>query len=233
VALAVWVVIELRAEQPLIDMRLMALTGVWRTNLTSLLFGFGMFGAFAIVPELVETPSASGYGFGASITAAGLFLLPATITMSLGGPIAGRLEHRFGPKKPLMVGGTLALVGYVLLAVLHGDRTVIYLAFVLLGVGMGVGYAVLPHLIVMAVPQEHTGAATGINVIARNIGGALGIQVGATAIAAHTIAGAAFPGRSGFTVALWLLAAAGGIGATLGAASIPTRRSRAAVAVAI
>jgi MFS family permease len=224
-ATAVWVLVELRAAQPLIDMRLMALPAVWRTNLTSLLFGFGMFGAFAVVPQFVETPSTAGYGFGASITAAGLFLLPGTITMSFGGPIAGRLEHRFGPKRPLIVGGVLTTVGFVLIAVLHADPWSIYVAFVLLGVGMGVGYAVLPHLIVQAVPHEHTGAATGINVIARNIGGAIGIQVGATVIAASAASGSQLPTAGGYIGAFWLLAGLGGVGALLGAATIPTRRT--------
>jgi MFS family permease len=229
VALVVWVRIELAAAEPLIDMRLMALPGVWWTNAVSFLFGFAMFGAWVIVPQYVETPPSAGYGFGASITAAGLFLLPATVTMSLGGPLASRLEHRFGPKLVLIVGGIISAAGYLLLCLFHADRGVIYVAFVLLGIGMGVGYAVLPHLIVRAVPQGHTGAATGINVIARNIGGALGIQIGATVIAAHVPAGSAFPTEAGYVAALWLFFVAG-IGATVGSACIPTRRHRALVA---
>lgn len=225
-ALGVWVLLELGAEKPLIDMRLMALPGVWWTNLTSLLFGFGMFGAWVLIPGFVETPRSAGYGFGASITAAGLFLLPATLTMTLGGALAGRLEHRWGAKLPLIAGGTLGAVGYALLSLVHADRASIYAAFVLLGIGMGVGYALLPHLIVQAVPGEHTGGATGINVIARNLGGALGIQIGATIIAAHVRGGSALPTESGYTAAFWVCAA-GGIAATVCSACIPTGRRRA------
>jgi MFS family permease len=228
-ALAVWVRLELAADQPLIDMRLMALPGVSWTNFVSFLFGFAMFGAWVVIPQYVETPPSVGYGFGASITEAGLFLLPATVTMSFGGPLASRLERRFGPKLILIVGGVIGVAGYALLCLFHTDRAAIYAAFVLLGIGMGVGYSVLPHLIVLAVPHEHTGAATGINVIARNIGGALGIQIGATVIAAHVPAGAVFPTEAGYVAALWLFLA-GGIGATVGSACIPTRRHRALVA---
>lgn len=227
-----WVRLELAADQPLIDMRLMALPGVWWTNVVSFLFGFAMFGAWVIVPQYVQTPPSAGYGFGASITAAGLFLLPATVTMSLGGPLASRLEHRVGPKLVLIVGGLVSTAGYGLLCLAHADRAAIYIAFVMLGVGMGVGYAVLPHLIVRAVPDGHTGAATGINVIARNIGGALGIQIGATIIAAHVPAGSAFPTEAGYVAALWLFFMVG-IGATVGSACIPTRRHRALVAAGV
>jgi MFS family permease len=225
VALAVWILVELRADEPLIDMRLMALPGVWWTNLTSFLFGFAMFGTFVVIPQFVETPRSAGYGFGASITAAGLFLIPATVIMSFGGPLSGRLEQRFGPKLPLILGGLIGVAGYLLICFLHSDRWIIYGAFVLLGIGMGVGYSVLPHLIVLAVPLEHTGGATGINVIARNIGGALGVQLSATVIAAHLAHGAVIPTRSGFVITFWLLAA-GGIGALVCSACIPTKPHR-------
>jgi MFS family permease len=203
-------------------MRLMALPGVWWTNLTSFLFGFAMFGSFIVIPAFVETPRSAGYGFGASITAAGLFLIPATLIMSFGGPLSGRLEQRFGPKLPLILGGFISVAGYLVICFLHADRGLIYVAFFLLGIGMGVGYSVLPHLIVLAVPLEHTGGATGINVIARNIGGALGVQVGATVIAAHLAHGSVIPSLSGYTTTFWLLAA-GGIGALVCGACIPTR----------
>ncbi len=215
-----WIALELATEQPLIDMRLMARPGVWWANLTAMLFGFGMFGAFVLVPQFVEEPRATGFGFGASITSAGLFLVPATLTMGLGGPIAGRLEPRFGSKIPLVTGGAFGAAGFALLALEHGSKGSIYAGFVLLGIGLGVGYAVLPHIIVQAVPEENTGAATAINVIARNLGGALGIQVCAAVIASQVVAGSLLPESSGFTDAFWICAA-GGIAATLCSICIP------------
>ena len=92
--LVVWVAIELRTRRPLIDMHTMAIKAVWRTNLTAGLFGFGMFAAFAIVPQFVEQPHSTGYGDAASVIGAGLFLLPAAVTMALLGPLAGRIERR-------------------------------------------------------------------------------------------------------------------------------------------
>jgi hypothetical protein len=51
--------------------------GVWTTNVTGLLIGFGMFGSFILIPQFVQTPEQAGYGFGADVTGAGLFLLPS------------------------------------------------------------------------------------------------------------------------------------------------------------
>jgi len=99
VALAAgWVAAELRAATPLIDMKMMRRTAVWTNNLVALLIGVGMYATFAFLPEFVQTPSAAGYGFGASITRSGLMLLPSAITMFAVGVFAGRLARELGGK---------------------------------------------------------------------------------------------------------------------------------------
>ena len=89
---AAWILAELRAATPLIDMKMMRRTAVWTNNLVALLIGVGMYATFAFLPEFVQTPSSAGYGFGASITRSGLLLLPSTITMFITGQFAGRLH---------------------------------------------------------------------------------------------------------------------------------------------
>ena len=71
-----WVREELRSREPLVDMRMMAIRGVWTTNTVAFLIGVGMYSSFILLPEFVQEPASTGYGFGASVTAAGLFLLP-------------------------------------------------------------------------------------------------------------------------------------------------------------
>ena len=62
--LIAWFFAEVRSANPLIDMRMMRLPAVWTTNLVALLFGAAMFGVFAFLPQLIQVPAASGYGFG-------------------------------------------------------------------------------------------------------------------------------------------------------------------------
>ena len=97
---------------------MMRLRPVWTTNLAATLIGFGMFASFVLVPEFVEMPRSTGYGFGASVTQAGLFLLPLTAAMLLSGPIAGRLSSSLGSQLPLALGALLTSLGFVVLAVL-------------------------------------------------------------------------------------------------------------------
>ena len=104
VLLAFWVRSETRSPTPLVDMKMMRIRGVWTTNTVALLLGFGMYSSFILIPQFVETPTRAGYGFGSSVTQAGLFLAPTTLALLIVGAQTGRLEKLFGSKPPLLAG---------------------------------------------------------------------------------------------------------------------------------
>src|SRR3954464_7664109 len=58
-----WIREELAASEPLVDMRMMAIRGVWTTNAVAFLIGIGMYSSFILLPELVQEPTSTGYGF--------------------------------------------------------------------------------------------------------------------------------------------------------------------------
>src|SRR5262249_34478653 len=171
-----WVRSELNARHPLVDMTVMRIRPVWTTNLSAFLLGFGMYSAFVLIPQFVQVPESTGYGFGATVTQAGLFLVPSTFAMLLFAPVAGRLSNTVGSKVPLVFGAILTTFSFVVL-VLQSSRWEIYFASVLLGAGIGLAFASLANLIVESVPRDQTGVATGMNTIVRTIGGAIGAQV--------------------------------------------------------
>jgi EmrB/QacA subfamily drug resistance transporter len=212
VVLAVaWVVSESRSKAPLVDMQMMKVRPVWTTNLATLLIGFGMYASFILVPQFVELPKSTGYGFGASVTQAGLFMLPATFAMLLAGPISGRLSATVGSRVPLYLGALVSCISFALLAAAHSARWEIYVAMAVMGVGIGLAFASMVNLIVEAVPANQTGIATGMNTIVRTIGGAVGSQVAAVIVTASANA-SGFPTEHGFTFAFAALAVALGIG---------------------
>jgi EmrB/QacA subfamily drug resistance transporter len=222
--LVAWVRFERRAPEPLIDIELLRVRGVWTTNLTGLLLGFGMFGSFILIPQFVQAPSAAGYGFGVDVTGAGLFMLPSAVIMLLAGPLAGTLAGRVGSKVPLLFGTGFAALSFALLAVAHSQEWQIIAAVTLLGLGIGLAFASMANLIVEAVPQRQTGEATGMNTIMRTVGGAFGGQIAAAIVAGHTTGG--FPAESGFTTAFVMGSIAVGV-AMLAATLIPRPRVRA------
>jgi EmrB/QacA subfamily drug resistance transporter len=221
VLLAAWVRSEARSQEPLVDMRMMRIRGVWTTNAVALLLGFGMYSSFILLPEFVETPVRVGYGFGSSVTGAGLFLLPSTIAMLIFGAQTGRLERRFGSKPPLVAGALLAAAAYVLLALARDAHWEIYLATTLMGAGIGLAFAAMVNLIIENVGPSETGVATGMNTVTRTVGGAFGGAAVATILAGTVSDG--HPSAGGFTAAFAACAIALILGVVVGL-FIPQRR---------
>ena len=222
VFLVAWVRSEAASDHALVDMRMMRIRGVWTTNAVALLLGFGMYASFILLPTFVETPARIGYGFGASVTGAGLFLLPATLAMLLVGAQTGRLERLFGSKPPLLAGALTTMSAYVLLALAHGQRWEIYRAALILGSGIGLAFASMVNLIIENVGPEETGIATGMNTVTRSVGGAFG-GAAVASILDSTVTSSGYPTVHGYTIAFMACAIARAMGVGVGLA-IPQRR---------
>ena len=194
-----WIREELRSREPVVDMRMMAIRGVWTTNLVAFLIGVGLYSAFILLPEFVQEPASTGYGFGASVTVAGLYLLPSTIAIIVLGQMAGILERRIGSRGSLIWGAVFSLACYVLLVADRSHPIDIFVAATLLGIGIGLSFSAMENLIVENVPQEQTGVATGMNAVTRTLGGAFGGQVAATLLASNLGAGG-IPTDTGFAL---------------------------------
>jgi EmrB/QacA subfamily drug resistance transporter len=194
---AAWVMVEVRSREPLIDMAMMRIRGVWTTNVAAFLLGAGMYASFIVFPQFAQLPKSTGFGFGASTLVSGFYLLPATLGMMLLGTVAGSVSRRWGSKAALLIGTAFTTAAFALLALAHGHPYDLLVAAALLGIGMGLAFAALGNLIVQAVPPEQTGVASGMNTVMRTLGGALGGQLSATFIA-HNVAHG-LPTVTGFT----------------------------------
>jgi MFS family permease len=209
----------MRSDHPVVDMKMMRVRAVWTTNLAALLFGFGMYSMFVIAPQFIQTPIHEGYGFGASVTKAGLFLAPLAVAMLLVAPLIGRLTDAVGAKSLLVAGGGFGAASYFLLVVEHNHQWSFYVSSALLGTGVALGFASMANLIIAAVPASQTGVATGMNTNIRSIGGALGTSI-ATSIIVTTILPSGFPKEAGF-VAAFVVCGVSMLVAALAALAVP------------
>ncbi len=205
--LAFWVWLQKRTKDPLAEVSLMAKPTVLMTNVATLFIGFGMFGSFILIPQLVEAPAAAGYGFGYSATQAGLVMLPAALMMLVAGPLSGIVGARVGNKYPLALGGILAGIGLVGLGLMHDTVLSVILWNIVSSMGVGLAFAAMPNLIMESVPMDRTGEATGFNALIRSVGSSLGSQVVASILTAGIVVGTGLPDNDAFTTAF--LAAAG------------------------
>jgi EmrB/QacA subfamily drug resistance transporter len=200
----VWGRVELRALEPMVDMRMLAHRPVLLTNVTTMISGFALFSCFVLIPTFVQAPESRGYGFGASATESGLYLLPASVAILFSGPLAGLLGRRYGPKWPLAVGMLGVGIAAALLSQVHDERWQVVAASVALGVGVGAAFAAMVALIAENVDPREMGIATGMNTVVRVVGAVVGGQVGAALLTAQTIGDTSAPSESAFVWAFGL-----------------------------
>ncbi|NMO53132.1 MFS transporter [Actinoplanes sp. TBRC 11911] len=208
VLFAAWFVNEIKSTNPLIDMRMMRLPAVWTTNLVSLLFGAAMFGVFAFLPQLMQVPSASGYGFGATVSKAGLLMLPMMAAMAVFGSVSGPLTKWVSAKAQLLLGAALATLGSLAIAFQHDAEWKVAVAGGVFGIGLGLVYSSMINLIVQSVPRHQTGVASGMNTNIRTIGASIGTAVVSSVVAAHVLPNG-LPAESGYSESFVITALAG------------------------
>ncbi|MFT4262202.1 MAG: MFS transporter [Nocardioides sp.] len=214
-----WVVVELHVQVPLIDMQMMRSRGIWTSNVVSAFFGSGVFAAFGFLPQFLETPSRAGYGFDATIGEAGRILLPSTIFSVLVGLTTANLVRTFGSRAVVMAGTFSMAVAFASIAMWHDTPWHLAGAMALQGIGSGLVGPSVAGVVIVSVPPEQTGTASGINANVRTIGGAIGSAVMAGMVTAHPgIEG--YPTERGYVVG-FLILAAGMLLATAAAWAIP------------
>jgi EmrB/QacA subfamily drug resistance transporter len=226
--LGLWLGFEAQLEQPLIELRILRRRAVATTNLAGLLVGFAMFSSFLLIPQFAQTPEKVGYGFGYSVTGAGLILAPAAVAQFISGPLAGKLGAHIGFRPTLAAGGAFASVAFLMLAIEHSQPWHFVVASVFLGAGISFAFASMANLIVGAVPQRDVGIATGINTIMRTVGGAFGAAVAVAILTGDTIAGG-LPSEGAYTIA-FAMSSAGGLLAVGAALMVPPKADVAALA---
>jgi EmrB/QacA subfamily drug resistance transporter len=220
VLIVAWIYVELRSRYPLVDMHMMQVRAVWTNNLVAFLFGVGMYAVLGFLPEFLQTPKSSGYGFGASIIQSGLYLLPLTVTMFVFGLLSGKISAKVGSKAAVIAGSMASTVAYLVLAFAHHQPWEIYLASTLLGVGLGLAFSAMSNLIVQAVPAAQTGVASGMNANIRTIGGAIGAGVMSSIVTSQLLR-SGIPAESGYTRGFTFLAVMSAL-AIVAAVFIPT-----------
>jgi len=216
-----------RSREPLIDLGILSERAVATTNLTGFMIGFAMFSSFLLIPQFAQAPESTGYGFGASVTEAGLLLFPAAVAQLIAGPLAGRLGATIGFRTTLAMGAGFATAAFVVLTLQHRQEWDFVLAGVLLGAGISFAFASMANLIVGAVPQSQVGIATGINTVMRTVGGAFGAAAATAILLGNTIADTPIPSEGAYTTA-FLMSAVGGVLALGAALLVPTRAAEAA-----
>ncbi|MGW3566200.1 MFS transporter [Streptomyces sp. NPDC000941] len=219
VVLLSWGAYELRARQPLVDLRTTARRQVLFTNLASVALGFSMFAMSLVLPQLLQLPEQTGYGLGKSMLTVGLVLAPQGLVMMAMSAVSAGITKAKGPKVTLMIGALIVASGYGLNIVLMSEVWHLVLVSCIIGGGVGFTYGALPALIMGAVPASETAAANSLNALMRSLGTSFASAVSGVILAQMTtdFHGHALTSENGFKVVMAI-----GAGAALLAFALAT-----------
>jgi MFS family permease len=171
--LILFLLIELRVEQPMIDLHLFKNKFFSISLITGFLTFIAISGTIILIPFYLE--NVLGY----NTRQIGLLLAAIPIAMGIVAPIAGALSDRFGTRPIAVIGLSVLLVGYYGLSKLHIQTSTFeyLLRFLPIGLGMGVFSSPNNSTIMGTAPRERLGIVSGILAVNRTLGQMTGIAV--------------------------------------------------------
>lgn len=206
-----WIRHGLSTESPLIDLRLAARATTAGAHAAAFLVGAGVFYLLGFVIVLVQANPDDGPGLGASVSTAGLILVPYAIASVLGSRGTVAMSRWVRQEVWLPVGGVMYLIATGSLALFHEQAWQVLAAMLFAGLGSGCTFAAIPGLIVRAVPPSETGSALALNTVLRYMGFSLGSVLVVFVIEMKSPAGsdlsdAAFSAALLVEAIIWLIA---------------------------
>ncbi|MFA9558491.1 MDR family MFS transporter [Evansella sp. AB-rgal1] len=171
VALILFVKIENKKEQPLLDLSIFKIPAygysVWISSISSI----SLFGGIFLVPLLLQNV----YGYGAIVT--GLTFLPAALLSGIFMSIGGRMLDRHGPSLIVTLGLTIVTVGNVFLGFLSMETAlwIIVALNALRGIGMGLSMMPSTTAGMNSIPDKFISRGSAMNNVLRQMSSALGI----------------------------------------------------------
>ena len=199
--LAGWVAWELQARWPLIELRLLRRRPVVAANVTAFLVAVGFYPLAPLVVRFVQTPAAAGYGFGATVLAAGLMLAPFSLASFAASTVVTRAARRVSAELVVVIGCVALIASMVLFLVARDAYWQIVTAMALDGFGVGCVYAVNPLQITGSVPAAETGSAMSFYQLARTVAYSIASALSATLLVLSIPPGHHLPTNAGYSTA--------------------------------
>lgn len=172
--LAAFVWVEVRADEPVLPLRLWRSSIFTYSNIASVGVAMSMFGAIYFLPVFVQGV------IGNSVTSSGAILVPMLVAMIVTSVIGGQLISRTGRYKSQLLAGLAVMgAGYYLLSTFDVSTTnqQVIVAMILIGLGLGSSMQAYVLIVQNSVRRQDLAVATSTTQLSRSIGAAIGLAV--------------------------------------------------------
>jgi EmrB/QacA subfamily drug resistance transporter len=173
-AAVLFVVVELRAENPVLNVRFFRKPAFANSTILAFTTYFGIFSIFFFVALYLEVVGS------ASPFSLALDFIPMTVGMVLASLFTGRWVSAMGPRYPMVVGCVLAAAGIILTEVVISPTSgVSSVGWTLALAGIGFGIVIVPvtSSALTTVPPEHSGMAASATNTSRELGAVAGVAI--------------------------------------------------------
>ena len=170
IVLALFVLRQQRARNPLYDLKVAARRTFWVAACAGIIVFGSLMGIAFINQQYLQ--NVLGY----DTLQAGAAILPAVVFMVLVAPRSARLVHERGSRFTLLIGQAMLGAAFVLMLLLWGEGTpywIVALPLVLVGIGVGLAGTPSSNSLTGSVPVRRVGMASGTADLQRDLGGAL------------------------------------------------------------
>jgi EmrB/QacA subfamily drug resistance transporter len=173
VFLYVFIKIEQKAKDPIVDLRFFKIPAFVNTLLNNFIVFMGMIGGIFLLPIFAQT------FLGYNATEAGYLFIPMAAALMLAAPIGGILTGRVESRYVIFASTLVAAIGIYMFTFLDPKSTAldIIIPLSIMAFGLGFGMAQRTNVIASVVDAHEIGIASSILALARNIAGAFGIAI--------------------------------------------------------
>ena len=167
-----FILVERRAQSPLLDLKLMANKVILPGNLVMLVIGMTMFMVMQTIPILARSPHP--LGFGDNVIEATKIQIPFSIILLIFGPTSGFIVSKMGSRTPMIAGTIITTIGFFAIYALHSTQLLVSIDLAIVSIGLSFAAVGVMNIIILATPVESMGISTGMTSLIRIVGSALG-----------------------------------------------------------
>lgn len=200
-----WTRHQLRQANPLINLRVLADRRIATAFACMGLLAVGTMQHNMVMSLMLQQPAWTGIGLGLTASVAGLMLMPVRVVGIFASMWSGRLSGRQGPRTALLIGSTLAAVGWAVILLSPGNMTLIAVGMVIEGSGFSICYVAIPVILMQSVETERAGELAGLQAVFRAGFSAVGAQTAIFLLGSSQVvseAGERFPSAGAFSLVL-------------------------------